>query len=48
MNKHVIIVIGLLLANSVSWANCIYQGVSYPSGAVIGPYVCQGNSWVRR
>ena len=37
----------LAAANSV-YGDCIYGGVSYPEGAVIGPYVCSGGQWVRR
>ena len=48
---HKFVLLGLLLsivvANSAS-ADCLYNGVRYPEGAVIGPYVCQGGQWVKR
>ena len=26
-------------------ADCTYNGKTYPSGTVIGPYVCSGTQW---
>lgn len=30
----------------VAYADCIYDGQSYPTGSTVGPYVCQPDgSW---
>lgn len=36
----------LLSLAAAARADCIYEGVSYPEGTVIGPYVCRDGKWV--
>lgn len=40
----------LLVTMSVSavYADCWYNGRTYPEGTVIGPYVCSDGKWVAR
>jgi hypothetical protein len=34
---------------SAAYADCIYNGQSYPTGTILGPYVCSADgTWVRR
>ncbi len=29
-------------------ADCIYNGVTYPTGSTIGPYICSNDNWVKK
>jgi hypothetical protein len=48
MAKKLAIVLLLSVTANVVNADCIYDGVSYPEGSVIGPFVCSGGQWVMR
>jgi hypothetical protein len=47
MFKSLFFVVCLGLS-SIAVADCTYDGVVYPEGTVMGPYVCSGNEWVNR
>lgn len=39
----------LISTISTAYADCKYNGRQYPTGTVIGPYVCRADgTWVRR
>lgn len=40
--------IALLAMPSLAFADCIYDGQTYPEGARIGVLVCEGGQWVAR
>jgi hypothetical protein len=40
--KTLIAIVMLFISVNVM-ANCVYNGVSYPTGTVINGYVCQAN-----
>ena len=44
--KRIALVIIVLLYSKLSFADCAYNGVSYPSGTVLGPFVCSETQWV--
>ena len=44
--KRLTFIVGCLLIGSISYADCVYEGVSYPEGTKIGPYVCEDGSWI--
>lgn len=46
--KKIALIVVILLYTELAFADCIYNGVSYPSGTVLGPYVCSGTQWVIR
>lgn len=46
--KKIALMVVILLYTELACANCTYNGVSYPSGTVLGPYVCSGTEWVVR
>ena len=46
--KRIALVIIALLYGELSFADCTYNGVNYPNGTVLGPYVCSGTQWVIR
>lgn len=49
MLMRVIFIFVILLTFSRSvFADCSYNGETYPEGTVIGPYVCSDGKWVRR
>ena len=29
-------------------ADCLYNGILYKEGTIIGPYKCIGNAWVKK
>lgn len=37
-----------LIYGGLAFADCVYNGVHYPVGTVLGPYVCSGTQWVSR
>ena len=48
MLKYVLsLIVGLSLAGTLS-AQCVYNGVIYSEGAIIGPYICHNGQWVKR
>lgn len=46
--KKIALIVVVLLHTELALADCTYNGVSYPSGTVLGPYVCSGTEWVVR
>ena len=48
MQKTTYIIAMLLVLGSVTYADCTYQGYTYPEGAVRGPYICLNGAWIRR
>jgi hypothetical protein len=46
MLKHLLAVCLLGLTAITLHADCIYNGVAYPEGTVIGPYICKEGKWV--
>ena len=45
------IVLGLMMGLSLAgtlYAECVYNGVVYSEGAIIGPYICKDGQWVKR
>ncbi len=45
----VFIVLASFLFASATLADCVYDGRSYPTGTVIGPFVCQPDgTWKKR
>lgn len=36
----------VFLYSGLSFADCTYNGISYPAGTVLGPYVCSDTQWV--
>ena len=46
--KKIALAIIALLLSELSFADCIYNGVTYRHGTVLGPYVCSGTQWVIR
>lgn len=47
MYRYIFVFLLLLLAGTAS-ADCEYNGVVYPEGTSIGPYVCVNNVWEER
>lgn len=47
MKKTLGIVLLLSLWTSAVYADCFYNGESYPEGSRIGPYTCSNGRWVR-
>lgn len=43
--KTFLILLTLLILSGNAFADCTYNGKTYPSGTVIGPYVCSGTQW---
>ena len=48
MLKRVLLVLVLSLWANAASAECSYNGVGYPEGTVLGPYVCSNGQWVPR
>jgi len=48
MLKKLAIILLLSATAHVVNADCIYGGVKYPEGSIIGPFICSGGQWVRR
>lgn len=44
--KKITLVVIVLLYSGLSFADCTYNGISYPAGTVLGPYVCSDTQWV--
>ena len=42
------IVASLLLISTNASADCIYNGVVYPEGTVLGDLICIDGNWVQR
>lgn len=38
----------VVLYSGLSFGDCIFNGVSYPVGTLLGPYVCSDTGWVIR
>lgn len=49
MKKVINLLAVLVLSISATYAQaCMHNGVEYPEGTIIGPYVCSGGTWVQR
>lgn len=48
MNTQKIVLTILLLVGAVQSQACIHNGISYPEGTILGPYICSGGTWVPR
>ncbi|CAB5133381.1 hypothetical protein D3OALGB2SA_3775 [Olavius algarvensis associated proteobacterium Delta 3] len=49
MKTIIAVIVAVLLFSTPVYANCIYNGGSYPTGTVIGPLVCSPNgTWQPR
>ncbi len=48
MIRKSILTVFLLISASTAQADCVYNGVIYPEGTIIGPYICIGTQWVIR
>jgi len=48
MQKLINIIAMMLVLGSVTYADCSYQGYTYPEGAVRGPFICVNGEWIRR
>jgi hypothetical protein len=46
--KRWVLALVVLLYGELSFADCTFNGVNYPDGTVLGPYVCSGTQWVVR
>jgi hypothetical protein len=38
----------LLLVGADLYADCTFEGSSYPEGTIRGPYICIDGEWIRR
>lgn len=38
----------LLIFSGKAYADCLYNGTSYPEGSVIGPYICSEGRWIAK
>jgi len=48
MLVRTIFVLAIILASSGSvYAECSYNGKTYPEGTILGPYICSDGKWVR-
>lgn len=43
--KCFLLLLTLLTLSTGALADCTYNGKTYPTGTVIGPYVCSGTQW---
>lgn len=48
MNTKQIALIILLLVSAMQSQACIHNGIQYPEGTILGPYICSGGTWVPR
>jgi hypothetical protein len=48
MLKVSIALVLALAGSGLAYADCTYQGSTYPEGARIGPFTCQNGAWVKR
>ena len=48
MYKKFFIALIISICTTIAYADCIYDGVSYPEGTQIGPYICSNGKWVRK
>ena len=39
--KQIIVLVALLLVSSFAYADCQYDGTSYPEGTIVNGYVCK-------
>ncbi len=46
--KRLLVLLLFTVTASAVYADCVYNGRTYPEGTVIGPYVCSGGNWVAR
>lgn len=44
--KKISLAVIIFLHAGLAFADCTYNGVAYPDGTVLGPYVCSGTQWV--
>ena len=44
--QRIVLIMIVLLYGQMALADCTYNGVRYPSGTKLGPYVCSGTQWV--
>jgi hypothetical protein len=47
MLKSLALAVLLSAIAGLAHATCVYQGVVYPEGAHVGPFVCSGGQWIR-
>ncbi len=43
LSLTVFLVVGVNL-----YADCTFEGTSYPEGSIRGPYICIDGEWIRR
>jgi len=48
MKSVVLYITAVLLLGGLAYADCLYDGNSYPEGTIRGPYICIDSEWVRR
>lgn len=46
--KKTALLVIMLLYGELSFADCTYNGIKYPTGTILGPYVCSGTQWIIR
>lgn len=46
MNMKCCVLVVMLFCCGLAFADCKYNGKSYPEGTIIGPYVCKDGKWV--
>ena len=47
--KYIMAIIILLIVCSSAYADCTYNGTSYPTGTILGPLVCTADgTWRQR
>ncbi len=48
MKKASVLFFSLFLYCGVSFADCSFDGKTYPEGSVLGPYKCVDDQWVKQ
>jgi len=48
MKKIIQALVMILIAGNLTYADCYYNGRTYPEGATIGSLICVNGSWIRR
>ncbi len=48
MVKYYVLILIMCFSYNMAFADCTFNGITYPEGTVIGPYVCSDGIWIER
>jgi hypothetical protein len=47
--RYILVALFVLLVSGPAYGDCLYDGVSYPTGTILGPLVCMPDgTWQER